>query len=122
MDMESLGMDEALLLEQNRVNWKIRAALISGEGTWEVYAYCLLWSGHALSGSGEAYTTVECIFAFAVVLTGTMFMAVLIGEIANVFAQFDMAGKEYNQVGPRSRNTVPFWISNLSTMFMCSIL
>ena len=29
---------------------------------------------------------------------GTMFMAVLIGEIANVFAQFDMAGKEYNQV------------------------
>ena len=47
-----------------------------------------------MNGHAQVYTTGEHVFGFFLVLLGTIFVALLIGEIANAFSNFNIAARE----------------------------
>ena len=61
---------------------------------WRRYSFALLWSVQALNAGATAHTVGEFLLATVVVLGGMIFLALLIGEIANVFTNFDIPTRE----------------------------
>ena len=50
MELEEMPDDEAT--SEGSTNWRLQADAVSGRSNWQTYAYCLLWSVHAVRGGG----------------------------------------------------------------------
>jgi len=62
---------------------------------FEAYSMCMLWAISAISGSAVVFNPQEAWYGLLVVLVGTFFLAILIGEVANVAGQQGAADREY---------------------------
>lgn len=77
------------------VDHHLNRTLQSYNNHFEAYAMCMLWAVHAIGGSALVFNPREAWYGFVVVLCGTFFMAILIGEVANVAGQQGAADREY---------------------------